>query len=50
MSIASLPQRTTGQRQWMAASMKQNLEHVSKDGGTLRRFKDRGWEGGIEVM
>lgn len=30
----------------MAASMKQNLEHVSKDRGTVRRVKYRGWEGG----
>lgn len=49
MSIAPLPQRTT-MRQWIAAGMKQNPEHVSKDRGTVRRFKYRGWEGGIQVM
>lgn len=50
MSIAPIPQRTTGQRQWIAAGMKQNSEHVSRDRGTVRRFEYFGWEGVIQIM
>lgn len=49
MSIAAHAQRTAGQRQWIAAGMKQNPEHVSKNRGTVRRFKYMGWEGGLQI-
>lgn len=42
MSVTPLPQRTRGQRAWIAAGMKQNPEHVSKARGTARRFKYMG--------
>ena len=45
MSITPLPQRTKTQ---IAAGMKQNPGHVSKDRGIVGRFTYMGWEGGIQ--